>query len=487
MRSSLSLLFSKLDKPKVVVGSDKVSPQPPFLHTKQPQLPQPLLIRLTLHQLHRPSLEVLRHLNVSLVVRGPKLNTVFEGHDHCPSPAGHAISDTSQDAIGLLGHLGTLLPHIQLAVNQHPQVLFHRAALQPLFPKPVALQGVAVAQVQDHALSLVESHTLGLGPSIQPVQIPPYSLPALKLLPNLDCLPRDSVNQSPKQAKVCPPDVQDSSSADPPPYFSKNFFILQALHHRCTSVSEFPWALHTVLHQGLRHLKNQSALPQYAANLPETSPEDGRNFFHLAVAALCTDDRKPGFTLPGTATLSAQDSNTKQGENALFLARGDQFCIYRCQLMARTAAARRNVPSTIHTLLPGRGRDSPRRTEGPRAHRRDGTDPGCCEDAEIGQERAHTYVGEKKILQVSHHSLEKTKTNFPPQVISNQHMSWQTHFHRSLWRRATCDTSHQQRAGRTCLLCLRCLGLGPCAGAPSLFSAAENLSNIAAAAKISMG
>ncbi|KAK4827680.1 hypothetical protein QYF61_020814, partial [Mycteria americana] len=120
---------------------------------KQPQLPQPLLIRLllqTLHQLRCPSLDTLQHLNVSLVVGGPKLNTVFEvrphqcrvqGHDHFPSPAGHAIFHTSQDAIGFLGHLGTLLPHIQAAVNQHPQVLFHSAAFQPLFPKPVVLHG----------------------------------------------------------------------------------------------------------------------------------------------------------------------------------------------------------------------------------------------------------------------------------------------------------------------------------------------------------
>ncbi|KAK4810855.1 hypothetical protein QYF61_008827 [Mycteria americana] len=78
------------------------------------------------------------HLEASVAVdevhaaaaRGPKLNTVFEvrphqcrvqGDDHFPSPAGHAIPDTSQDAIGFLGHLGTLLAHIQPAVNQHPQ------------------------------------------------------------------------------------------------------------------------------------------------------------------------------------------------------------------------------------------------------------------------------------------------------------------------------------------------------------------------------
>ncbi|KAK4806962.1 hypothetical protein QYF61_027329 [Mycteria americana] len=147
---------------QVVVDSNKVSPQPPFLQAKQSQFPQPLLIRLvlqTLHQLHWPSLDTLQHLNVLLVVRRPKLNTVLEGHNHFPSPAGHTISDTSQDAIGLLGHLGTL---------------------QPLFPKPITLHGVVVTQVQDLALSLVKPHTIGLGPSMQPVQVPLYSLPTLK-------------------------------------------------------------------------------------------------------------------------------------------------------------------------------------------------------------------------------------------------------------------------------------------------------------------
>ncbi|KAK4810572.1 hypothetical protein QYF61_004535 [Mycteria americana] len=130
-----------------------------------------------------------QHLNVSLVVRDPKLNTVFEvrphqcqvqGHDHFPSPAGHTIFDTSQDAIGFLGRLGALLAHIQAAVHQHPQVLLCQAAFQSLFPKPVALHGVAVAQVQDLALSLVEPHTVDLGPSIQPVQVPLQTLPTLQ-------------------------------------------------------------------------------------------------------------------------------------------------------------------------------------------------------------------------------------------------------------------------------------------------------------------
>ncbi|KAK4832999.1 hypothetical protein QYF61_027023 [Mycteria americana] len=120
-------------------------------------------------------------------VRGPKLNTGFkvrphqcrvQGDNHFPSPAGHTISDTNQDAVGCLGHLGTLLAHIQVAVNQHPQVLFHRAAFQPLFPKPVALHGVVVTQVQDLALGLVEPHTIDPSPLIQPVQ-ERYSTPLI--------------------------------------------------------------------------------------------------------------------------------------------------------------------------------------------------------------------------------------------------------------------------------------------------------------------
>jgi len=166
---------------QVVVVSDKVSPQPPLLQTKQPQFPQPLLLRLvlqTLRRLHCPSLDTLQHLTVLLVVRGPKLNTLLQvrphqcrvqGHNHLLPPAGHTIPDTSQDAVGLLGHLGILFAHVQLAVSQHPKVLFCRASFQPLLPQPVVLHGVVVTQVQDLAFGLVEPHTVALGPSIQPV------------------------------------------------------------------------------------------------------------------------------------------------------------------------------------------------------------------------------------------------------------------------------------------------------------------------------
>ena len=68
------------------------------------------------------------------------------GQDDFPSPAHHTIPDPSQDAIGLLGHLGTLLAHIQLTVHQYTKVPFPQAAFQSLLPKPVGLPGVVVVQ-----------------------------------------------------------------------------------------------------------------------------------------------------------------------------------------------------------------------------------------------------------------------------------------------------------------------------------------------------
>ena len=132
---------------------------------------------------------MLQGLNVLPVVRGPKLNTVLEvqphqrrvqGHSHLPGPAGYTIPDTSQDAAGLLGHLGTLLAHVQASIKQHPQILILCTAFEPLCPKPVALHGVIVAKVQDPALGLVKPHPICLSPAVQPIQIPLKGHPVLR-------------------------------------------------------------------------------------------------------------------------------------------------------------------------------------------------------------------------------------------------------------------------------------------------------------------
>ena len=113
MRSPLSLLFSTLNNRSSLSRSSYDVLQ-------------------TLHQLHCPSLDTLESFNVLFVVRGPKQNTVIkvqphqcraQGSDPFPVPAGHAMADTSQDAIGLLGHLGTLLAPVQLAGNHPPRSL----------------------------------------------------------------------------------------------------------------------------------------------------------------------------------------------------------------------------------------------------------------------------------------------------------------------------------------------------------------------------
>ena len=159
------------------------SPEPPLLQTKQSQLPQLLLIRPVLqtpHQLSYPFLDMLQGLGVFLAVRGPKVNTVLEVRPHqCwvqrynyfSNPVRITISNTSQDASGLLSHLGTLVAHVQLAINQYLELCFDYTVLQSLCPKTVALPGVVVAKVQGLALGLVEHHLIGFSLAIKPTHI----------------------------------------------------------------------------------------------------------------------------------------------------------------------------------------------------------------------------------------------------------------------------------------------------------------------------
>jgi len=59
------------------------------------------------------------------------VQVIVQRDKHLPSPALCAISDTSQDAINLLGYLGTLLTHTQPAVDPYPQILFLRTDFHP--------------------------------------------------------------------------------------------------------------------------------------------------------------------------------------------------------------------------------------------------------------------------------------------------------------------------------------------------------------------
>lgn len=83
----------------------------------------------------------------------------------------------------LLAFLATwahVLAHVQMAVSQHPYLLFCWAAFQTMFPQPVELPGLTVTRVLEPALGFVKPHITDLSLLIQPVQVPVQSLPTLK-------------------------------------------------------------------------------------------------------------------------------------------------------------------------------------------------------------------------------------------------------------------------------------------------------------------
>ncbi|KAJ7418309.1 integral membrane protein dgcr2 idd [Willisornis vidua] len=57
------------------------------------------------------------------------------------------------------------------SMQTQTQDLFCLVSLQPLCPQPVALRGVVVAKV-DLAFGLAKSHSIGINPSLQSVQVP---------------------------------------------------------------------------------------------------------------------------------------------------------------------------------------------------------------------------------------------------------------------------------------------------------------------------
>jgi len=82
-----------------------------------------------------------------------------EGQRPLPYPTGHPAGDAAQAMAGLLGCKHTLPGHVELLINQHPQVLLCRAALCPVF-----VLGISPTHVQDIALDLVELHEVHMGP-----------------------------------------------------------------------------------------------------------------------------------------------------------------------------------------------------------------------------------------------------------------------------------------------------------------------------------
>ena len=68
---------------------------------------------------------------------------------------------------------------LTLSSTSTPQILLLRAVLKPFFTQPVPVLGIALTQVQGFALGLAELHEVGIGPYLNPVQVPLDSIPFL--------------------------------------------------------------------------------------------------------------------------------------------------------------------------------------------------------------------------------------------------------------------------------------------------------------------
>ncbi|KAM9644853.1 uncharacterized protein ACIBXB_013062 [Morphnus guianensis] len=160
----------------ILKGCSKVSLEPSLLQAEQPQLSQPVLTGEVFHPSDHfcgPPLDPLQEAHVFPVLRTPELEAALqvgshqsgaEGQNPLPRPAGHTALDAAQGTAGILGCEHTLPAHVQLFIHQYPQVLVHRAALNPFIPHLVMIPGIALTKVQDLALDLVELHDVHTGP-----------------------------------------------------------------------------------------------------------------------------------------------------------------------------------------------------------------------------------------------------------------------------------------------------------------------------------
>jgi len=110
------------------------------------------------------SLDTPRGLSVLLAVRGPELNTVLkvrsqqcwsQRDNHFPGPAGDIVPNTSQDAT--TAHCWLILSQLSTSIPRSFST----------FPGPFS-RAIAT-KMQDLAVGLVEPHTDGFSPSMQPI------------------------------------------------------------------------------------------------------------------------------------------------------------------------------------------------------------------------------------------------------------------------------------------------------------------------------
>lgn len=68
----------------------------------------------------------------------------------------HTMLNASHDMVDTSDRQGPVLIHIEFAINQNPQILFCRAALQPSVPQSIHISQITPLQVLNLAFVLLE-------------------------------------------------------------------------------------------------------------------------------------------------------------------------------------------------------------------------------------------------------------------------------------------------------------------------------------------
>ena len=107
-----------------------------------------------------------------------------EGEHHVSRRASHTSLDATQDTVGLLGYMHTLMAHVESSINLNPKILLLRAALKPYRAQSISVLGfpsnvptspsILVSSANFGKVLLISAHRLFMkvvnliGPSMDP-------------------------------------------------------------------------------------------------------------------------------------------------------------------------------------------------------------------------------------------------------------------------------------------------------------------------------
>ena len=123
-------------------------------------------------------MDPLHQVPVFSVLRAPELDAGLQVGSHqsrvraAESPPSTCWPHFFRCSTGFLGCKCTLPVHVQLFIHRYPQVLLGRAVLNAFIPQTVLISGLALTQVQNLSLGLVELHEVLASAPLQLMQVP---------------------------------------------------------------------------------------------------------------------------------------------------------------------------------------------------------------------------------------------------------------------------------------------------------------------------